>query len=233
MGLASVYPLTGFEMPGFISSKDTALHGTCYAMAGCARGVPKQMRGSLSYLSDPTRSDISIVERLMLVLDFLYVFAMIVSDLDGQLTSANHIAALNHSCCFHIRQLRSVRQSFATEATKPLAHKSEMTYYVSSGTLNSAHYNIFTGQRACWCISSTTVQNARYPIQNDGMTQHSDVVLCRSISSTFAVAGSLAVPLTTISYSDRRPSCMEQPTSRIALVTGNFDGCFRKRLIHS
>jgi len=46
---------------------------------GARGGVPKLARGSPSFLSDPTKSDINIVEWLELyanVLDFRYVFAL-------------------------------------------------------------------------------------------------------------------------------------------------------------
>ena len=47
-------------------------------------------------------------------------FSTVVSDLglliDGELTVANHIAALSRSCFFHMRQLRSIRHSLTSEA---------------------------------------------------------------------------------------------------------------------
>ena len=42
--------------------------------------------------------------------------------LDSQLTMADHIAALSRSCFFHIRQLRSIRQSLTTDAMKTLVY---------------------------------------------------------------------------------------------------------------
>jgi len=42
--------------------------------------------------------------------------------LDSQLTMADHIAALSRSCFFHIRQLRSIRQSLTTDAVKTLVY---------------------------------------------------------------------------------------------------------------
>jgi len=47
-------------------------------------------------------------------------FSTVVNDLglliDGELTVANHIAALSRSCFFHMRQLRSIRHSLTSEA---------------------------------------------------------------------------------------------------------------------
>lgn len=42
--------------------------------------------------------------------------------LDNQLTMADHITALSRSCFFHLRQLRSIKQSLTMEATKTLVH---------------------------------------------------------------------------------------------------------------
>ena len=42
--------------------------------------------------------------------------------LDNQLTMADHITALSRSCFFHIRQLRSIRQSLSTDAMKTLVY---------------------------------------------------------------------------------------------------------------
>jgi len=42
--------------------------------------------------------------------------------LDGQLTIANHVAALSRSCFFHLRWLRVIKQSLTSDATRTLVH---------------------------------------------------------------------------------------------------------------
>jgi len=42
--------------------------------------------------------------------------------LDSQLTPANHVAALSHSCFFYIQQLKSIKQSLTPEAMKTLVY---------------------------------------------------------------------------------------------------------------
>jgi len=42
--------------------------------------------------------------------------------LDSQLTMADHIAALNRSCFFHLWRIRSINQSLMQEATRTLVH---------------------------------------------------------------------------------------------------------------
>jgi len=53
-------------------------------------------------------------------------FSSVVKDLgvllDGQLTMANHVAALSRSCFFHLRQLRAIKQSLTSDATRTLVH---------------------------------------------------------------------------------------------------------------
>ena len=51
-------------------------------------------------------------------------FSSVVNDLgvllDSQLTMADHVAALSRSCFFYMRQLRSIKQALAPDATKTL-----------------------------------------------------------------------------------------------------------------
>ena len=42
--------------------------------------------------------------------------------LDSELTMANQIAALSGSCFFHLRRLRSIKQSLTPDANKTLVH---------------------------------------------------------------------------------------------------------------
>ena len=53
-------------------------------------------------------------------------FSTVVNDLgvllDSQLTMTNQIAALSRSCFFHLRRLRSIKQSLTPEATRSLVH---------------------------------------------------------------------------------------------------------------
>jgi len=59
MGLAMIYGCTKFEVSSFTRSKDTA--GAVKWLD--ARGVVSKLtRGSPSFLTDPTKSDINIVE---------------------------------------------------------------------------------------------------------------------------------------------------------------------------
>jgi len=58
-------------------------------------------------------------------------FSSVVNDLgvllDGQLTMANHVAALSRSCFFHLRRLKAIKQSLTSDATRTL-----MNAFVSS-----------------------------------------------------------------------------------------------------
>jgi len=53
-------------------------------------------------------------------------FSSVVDDfgvlLDNELTMANHIVALSRSCFFHLRRLRSIKQSLTPDANKSLVH---------------------------------------------------------------------------------------------------------------
>jgi hypothetical protein len=40
--------------------------------------------------------------------------------LDGQLTMANHVAALSRACLFHLHQLRSIKQSLSPDTSRTL-----------------------------------------------------------------------------------------------------------------
>jgi len=73
-----------------------------------------------------TRHQLSKVMTHVLTLPNATVqFSGVVNDLgvllDGQLTMADHVAALSRSC-FQLRQLRSIKQSLSSEATTKLVH---------------------------------------------------------------------------------------------------------------
>ena len=76
-------------------------------------------------------------------------------NIDGQLTMADHVAALRRSCLFQLRQLRMVRSSLTLEAAKTLVHA-----FVSSRLdyryCNSLLYGIGDGL----LTKLQTVQNA-------------------------------------------------------------------------
>jgi len=74
-------------------------------------------------------------------------------NIDGQLTIADHVAALRRSCLFQLRQLRMVKSSLTSEAAKTLVHA-----FVSSRLdyCNSLLYGIGDGL----LMKLQTVQNA-------------------------------------------------------------------------
>jgi len=74
-------------------------------------------------------------------------------NIDGQLTMADHVAALRRSCLFQLRQLRMVRSSLTLKAAKTLVHA-----FVSSRLdyCNSLLYGIGDGL----LTKLQTVQNA-------------------------------------------------------------------------
>jgi len=66
-------------------------------------------------------------------------FSSIVNDLgvllNGQLTMANHVAALSRSCFFHLRWLRAIKQSLTSDASSRLDSCNSLLAGVSSQLL--------------------------------------------------------------------------------------------------
>ena len=73
--------------------------------------------------------------------------------LDGQLTMANHVAALSRSCFFHLRRLRAIKQSLTSDAIRTLVHA-----FVSS-RLDSCN-SLFAGVSNQLLQKLRVVQNA-------------------------------------------------------------------------
>jgi len=79
------------------------------------------------WLGRPTRQQLDKVMVQTLELQNATVpFSSVVNDLgvlfDSELTMANQIAALGRSCFFHLRRLRSLKQSLTPDANKTLVH---------------------------------------------------------------------------------------------------------------